>query len=363
MSIITVTGIYLGNFSKLDTDESDFVNEFELPEGLVFDNETMLMVSINQDDANDDGLIMSDDNGRTAETMAYDIGTGPIVSTLDSEANYFVDLLLGDGTVQPSNITIFQLDNGDLFAIPFSNLDSLNIQSITIKSLDSDNFLGKDASASVDNTKIVCFASGTLIETDNGNVAVENLRRGDLIKTVDNGFQPIRWIGFNSLDAAALERSPKLYPIRFRESSLGDDLPSQDLYVSRQHRIFVRSRICERMFGVSEILLPAIQLTQLDGIEIVEDCTAITYWHFMLDRHELIWSNGAVSESLYYGCQTDSILAPAAREEIASLFPEIANRESPQQSARLLLSSSKRTRTFLERYIKNGCAGQIGSIA
>lgn len=41
----------------------------------------------------------------------------------------------------------------------------------------------------------VCFGSGTLIKTQDGVRPVEMLRIGDMVLTVDNGLQPIRWIG------------------------------------------------------------------------------------------------------------------------------------------------------------------------
>ena len=41
----------------------------------------------------------------------------------------------------------------------------------------------------------VCFARGTRIETQDGIVLIEDLKVGDLVRTLDHGAQPIRWIG------------------------------------------------------------------------------------------------------------------------------------------------------------------------
>ena len=42
---------------------------------------------------------------------------------------------------------------------------------------------------------LVCFASGTLIKTPNGQTLIEQLAPGDMVLTMDHGPQPIRWIG------------------------------------------------------------------------------------------------------------------------------------------------------------------------
>ena len=42
---------------------------------------------------------------------------------------------------------------------------------------------------------VVCFTTGTLIATPEGDCAVEALQVGDLVSTVDRGAQPILWIG------------------------------------------------------------------------------------------------------------------------------------------------------------------------
>src|SRR5690606_32364085 len=104
-----------------------------------------------------------------------------------------------------------------------------------------------------DDQFITCFTLGTLIETNEGNKPVEELQPGDLIATMDNGYQPIRWIGHTTRDAIDLAQNPKLKPIRIAAGALGNGLPERDLTVSRQHRVLVRSKIAQRMFGAEEV--------------------------------------------------------------------------------------------------------------
>ncbi len=42
---------------------------------------------------------------------------------------------------------------------------------------------------------VPCFVAGTLIRTPDGDVPIESLRPGDLVLTLDDGPQPLRWVG------------------------------------------------------------------------------------------------------------------------------------------------------------------------
>ncbi|WP_245999470.1 Hint domain-containing protein [Paracoccus methylarcula] len=170
---------------------------------------------------------------------------------------------------------------------------------------------------------VVCFAAGTLIETSCGPMAVEKLREGDMIRTRDNGLQPIRWIGSRKLSAAELAAAPNLRPIRIRAGAFGNNTPETNLIVSPQHRVLVRSKIAQRMFSADEVLVAAKHLLELDGVGIAEDMAQVEYLHILFDRHEIIFSNGAETESLYTGPEALKAVGPKARDEILALFPEL----------------------------------------
>lgn len=171
---------------------------------------------------------------------------------------------------------------------------------------------------------VPCFTLGTLILTPSGEVPVEHLVVGDEVLTVDAGVQRLRWIGTRRLDVAELVRAPHLQPIRIAAGSLGRNLPGRDLVVSPQHRCLVRSRIAERMAGGTEVLVAAKHLLGLPGVSVVPPDEPVTYIHLLFDRHELVWSNGTVTESFYLGDQAVAAVDAAAREEILAIFPDLA---------------------------------------
>jgi Ca2+-binding RTX toxin-like protein len=183
---------------------------------------------------------------------------------------------------------------------------------------------------------VVCFAGGTQILTNHGPVAVEDLSHGDLVLTADSGCRPISWIGRRRLGWADLDRNPALRPIRIAAGALGNGLPDLDLIVSPQHRIMVRSRLAIRMFDCQEVLLAAKHLVGLPGIEVAGDLSQVTYWHFLFDRHEIVFANGAATESLFTGPEALKAMSAEQRKEILTLFPELAEQRMGTSGNRFL---------------------------
>ncbi len=201
-------------------------------------------------------------------------------------------------------------------------------------------------------SNLVCFVSGTMIMTDQGERRIETLEAGDLVLTLDHGYQPIRWIGSRTVDKESLLASDKLYPVRIRAGALGGGMPERDLYVSRQHRILVKSKIAWRMFDTDEILVPAIRLVGLSGIDIVTDCDEVTYHHFLFDQHEIVMSNGSATESLFTGPEAMRSVSPDARDEILTLFPQLQDADYESLPARLI-PSGKDAHRLVQRHAKN----------
>ena len=207
-------------------------------------------------------------------------------------------------------------------------------------------------SAELFNGAVDCFTRGTLIATDRGEIAIEDLRAGDMVLTVDAGYQPIRWIGSQKVSTPALEANPKLRPIRISAGAMGLNLPQQDLVVSRQHRMLVKSRISARMFDTPEVLVSAIKLCAMPGIYVDEDVTQVEYFHMLFDCHQVVYANGAQSESLFTGPQALKALPSEAREEIETLFPEICAPDFEPTAAREIPEGS-RQKKLMERHVKS----------
>ncbi|SHL70713.1 Hint domain-containing protein [Roseovarius marisflavi] len=162
---------------------------------------------------------------------------------------------------------------------------------------------------------IICFTPGARILTPHGERAIETLRPGDMVITRDHGPRPIRWIG--SRTVAGVD---KFAPISIAAHVL--DGATRPLLVSPQHRLLFTGYKAELLFGCDEVLVAAKHL--LDGRDVVATEQAeVTYIHMMLDEHEVVYADGAATESFHVGDIGVSAISDRSREEMFSVFPEL----------------------------------------
>ncbi len=134
-----------------------------------------------------------------------------------------------------------------------------------------------------------------------------------------------------------------------RAGALGAGRPDRDTAVSRQHRVLVRGPAAELMFGDSEVLVRAIHLTALPGVEAVT-VPRVTCVHVVFDDHEVICGDGLWSESFQAGDRAMDGLGAAQQAEILSIFPDVAGLAPalPQVAARPTLRAQE-ARALLAR--------------
>lgn len=275
--------------------------------------------------------------------------TAKIKSFISADFKLTIINAAGEQEIVKQSGIIIHMNNGDMFFRPsvqslkdWSGIKKLVGMEITSAKANGSAIATIGFNADIFDLPVVCFATGTMIRTDKGDVAVEFLRAGDLVLTKDAGFQPVKWVGGRQLDTAFLQRNPNMQPVRIRAGALGDNLPETDLVVSPQHRILVRSGVAQRYFGTAEVLVAAKHLTAIKGIEIAADIDAVGYHHFMFDKHQIVLSNGVETESLYAGKEALKALSPQARAEINAIFPELATRSDMMDAgARTFLSGKQ----------------------
>lgn len=318
------------------------------------------LVEVSADDRNHDGVIRTNDGlfGFKSESISHDADGDGCENTYKVDSTFIVNntqvtFQNPDGSTETLclPVRIMQDTGGNTFLMPPpSNASPEEIAALTGRPIVGVNFPSQPCDYDLchdgiftDRSCFPCFARGTLIETDHGAVPVEALEVGMQVMTRDNGLQAVRWIGSRALGNTTLDASPNLRPVRISAGALGQGLPHRDLIVSPQHRILVRSRIAQKMFGTAEVLVAAKQLLQIEGIDIAQDLEAVEYFHILFDRHEIVLSEGAETESLYTGAEALKSVGRAAREEIFALFPELRDRAETDQPAGARLLASGRT--------------------
>lgn len=168
----------------------------------------------------------------------------------------------------------------------------------------------------ISDVTIACFTRGARIRTPDGDVKVEDLQTGDRVETVDHGAQRIRWMGQSKVRGTGLHA-----PIRFLPGSIGN---TRSLRLSPQDRVVLSGWKCELLFHAREVLCAAKHLC--DGTRIFpEPCAEVTYYHFMFDRHEIVFSDGALMESFFIGDHMTQD-EEGALAELVDIFPDLAAR-------------------------------------
>ena len=212
----------------------------------------------------------------------------------------------------------------------------------------NDNSFG----AIVDNiAMLVCFAGPTLIETPTGPKPAIDIKAGDMVVT-ERGPMPVRWVGRRQVSAAQMAENANYRPVKISAGALGQGLPLADLRVSRQHRMLVASPICQRMFGHTDILVSALKLTALPGIHIDDEIAQITYVHLLFDQHEVVFAEGAPSESLLLQAGALAALSPEAMDEIRLLFPELGDSPDMMADSKLIPKGCQQAR-LADRMVRN----------
>ena len=318
---------------------------------------------LTNDDADGDGIVdlFDSNDGTTGDfggSFTTPVNTDAGNFNSDSVADYLDDDSDGDGVLDSAESglgTPGADNNGDGIGDNITDVSYADPGGATDGTdLANSNLLNVDNNADEPDFRSICFARGTLIKTDKGQIAVEDLGVGDHVFTMDCGYQPINWIGSMTLDVIDLAQHPKLRPIRIRKDALGPGYPEQDLIVSPQHRILVRSRIAHRMFDTDEVLIPANKLLSLDGVTVEEDTSqGVEYFHMLFDSHQIVFSNGAPSESLFTGPEALKAVSPAARAEIEMLFPAITAPDFQARPVRPIPEKGKHMKKLVQRHYVN----------
>jgi hypothetical protein len=153
-----------------------------------------------------------------------------------------------------------------------------------------------------------CFCRGTLICTERGEVAVEDLAIGNRVVTISGVPRAIKWIGRRAYDGRFVAGNRKVLPIRVAAGALAPGLPVRDLWLSPEHALYIDGA-----------LVPSGLL--VNGATIWQDASVdrLEYFHIELERHDVILAEGAPVET-FVDCDSRSMFQNSG--EFAELYPD-----------------------------------------
>lgn len=133
---------------------------------------------------------------------------------------------------------------------------------------------------------VPCFVSGTRILTTQGEKPVEQLSVGNLAISPTGAVSKITWLGSLEIHLQTSLAREELSPIRIERNALSDGVPHRDLFLSRDHVLFLDG-----------VLIPVRLLVNEMSIVRADDFDFVAYWHVELEQHGIVLAEGTAAES------------------------------------------------------------------
>ncbi|MGC1504896.1 MAG: Hint domain-containing protein [Sulfitobacter sp.] len=274
------------------------------------------LISITDNDTSlQDGIDDRDDEDSTQTVIVYDEFGNPEAS---GQVQPRDEITLSDGTNSYRMTEIYIASSNSYYYIFQGPAPQMGVQ-YTVTSVTNPN---STSYSSFSNEGVVCFAAGTLILTPRGEVPVESLCKGDLVTTMDHGPRRIRLVVTRRLKFPASPEKHK--PIEIKADTLGLDCPKRDLCVSPQHRMLITDARLSRALGLTEALVPAKGLIRLRGVRQKLGCMDVEYIHLVFDQHEIIFAEGAPTESFFPGPVARRNVEIGVQQELTEIFPHLS---------------------------------------
>jgi len=153
-----------------------------------------------------------------------------------------------------------------------------------------------------------CFAAGTRISTERGEIAVEAIRAGDLVRVLlEDGLAPVVRAGRPEVDCTRHPMPEQVWPVRIAAGAFRPGRPHSESFLSPDHAVYVE-----------DVLIPVKLLINGSTIEQVP-VDRITYHHIELPQHGVVLAQGLPAES-YLDMKDGS--KQANRPEPIPLYPD-----------------------------------------
>lgn len=285
------------------------INNSDTPNGTVFAFTAGTGATVTLDDTGG-SVDTLDDDDESNHVITDGAGLVSNGTEVEAESLIFVRALDTGGTPTGPVITIYVFSKDGVTSDVWGFGTSAPIVSGTSYVKTGGSNIGSTPYTNI----ITCFAEGTLIKTNHGHVAVQDITVGQQIWTKDNGPQKVLWVATTKVRAKGA-----FAPVVFAPGSIGN---ARELVVSQHHRIMLNLPIAEVLFGSAEVFVAAKHLAGLPGISIREQ-DSILYTHFMFDRHQVVESDGALTESFFLSPLSVNALERHQREELLALFPSL----------------------------------------
>lgn len=168
------------------------------------------------------------------------------------------------------------------------------------------------------------FSRGTLITTDHGACAIEDLRPGMMVETKERGLQEVVWIGSMMMVPHAPVADPaQLRMIRVSPDRFGLSRPAGDMMVGPGARLLHFPDVLRDDEVRGQTYTPFGEFTDGDTVYEVTPASSVEVFHLCLAQHATIYAQGMEVETFHPGYHLQDTMGPNKLALFLSLFPHI----------------------------------------
>ena len=168
------------------------------------------------------------------------------------------------------------------------------------------------------------FAHGTLLQTEAGEMAIEDIQPGDRLWTSAGTAATVMWIGCSQFRLS--DSGPSNTPlVRIMSDTFGEGRPDSFLTLGPSARI-LQTPAHLRAESSGQVVMASVQ-EFIDGVNVIEVTppTSVPLFHLVLDRHASIRAGNLECETFHPGNQNLRAVSHSLRDLFISMFPHISH--------------------------------------
>ena len=193
------------------------------------------------------------------------------------------------------------------------------------------------------------LARGTVLNTPEGPIAVENLIPGMVVSTASGPPAQVQWIGsrcYAEGNSATAEPRAPLY--RVSAGAFGHNAPAHDLVLAHAAAVLLHTPACRKLIGQDMGFAPITAFEDSYNVTRILPAGEMTVYNIAVHDHDAVIANGLPIESFHPCRNAGRLLNQECLRELARLFPHLSARNGfgPQRIAHLSLSETRSLEMF-----------------
>jgi hypothetical protein len=168
------------------------------------------------------------------------------------------------------------------------------------------------------------LARGSVLTSDTGPVAIEDVLPGMRLLTAEGDFQTVTWVGSLVMYPGGQEGAEAPVGLtRITAEAFGAGRPLPDLVLGPRARICLRDARLKRVTGFDAAFVPARAF--IDGVSVIEVTPAapVTLYHLVLERQSALKVMGLEIESYHPGEGLADMIDPRMLQLFEAVFPQL----------------------------------------